>query len=141
MSASEERLYFLLQTAAQIIKKRADNDFFESAGLTTAQAAVLTIIIDLGGTNHTYLARTLKQQKSAITTMADRLEKAGYITKQRSDTDKRSWDLNVTKQGMAAYQRIREPVGRLNAVVDDILKEKRVAALAKDLRDLIKAFS
>jgi len=106
MSASEERLYFLLQTAAQIIKKRAD----------------------------------LRQQKSAITTMADRLEKAGYITKQRSDTDKRSWDLNVTKQGMAAYQRIREPVGRLNAVVDDILKEKRVAALAKDLRDLIKAF-
>jgi len=41
---------------------------------------------------------------------------------------------------MAAYHKILEPADRLNAVVDDILKEKRVGALAKDLRDLIKAF-
>ena len=100
MSASDERLYFLLQTAAHLIKKRVDSDLVKSAGLTTAQAGVLTIIIDQEGTNHTYLARTLRQQKSAITTMAERLEKAGYITKKKSDSDKRSWELKVTKSGL-----------------------------------------
>ena len=140
MSASDERLYFLLQTAAQRIKKRADSDFVKSAGLTTAQAGVLTIIIDQEGTNHTYLARTLRQQKSAITTMAERLEKAGYITKKKSDSDKRSWELKVTKSGLEAYQRMRKPADRLNAIVDEVLKEKRVSALANDLRKLIKVF-
>ena len=140
MSASDERLYFLLQTAAQRIKKRADSDFVKSAGLTTAQAGVLTIIIDQEGTNHTYLARTLRQQKSAITTMAERLEKAGYITKKKSDSDKRSWELKVTKSGLEACQRMRKPADRLNAIVDEVLKEKRVSALANDLRKLIKVF-
>ena len=140
MSASDERLYFLLQTAAHLIKKRVDSDLVKSAGLTTAQAGVLTIIIDQEGTNHTYLARTLRQQKSAITTMAERLEKAGYITKKKSDSDKRSWELKVTKSGLKAYQRMRKPADRLNAIVDEVLKEKRVSALANDLRKLIKVF-
>ena len=140
MSASDERLYFLLQTAAHLIKKRVDSDLVKSAGLTTAQAAVLTIIINEGGTNHTHLARILRQQKSAVTTMVARLEKAGYITKQRSDKDRRSWELKVTEMGIAAYQKMRAPRDHLNAIVDETLKEKRVKAFAKDLRDLIKAF-
>ena len=140
MSASDERLYFLLQTAAHLIKKRVDSDLVKSAGLTTAQAAVLTIIINEGGTNHTYLARILRQQKSAITTMAERLEKAGYITKQGSDKDRRSWELRVTEVGIAAYKKMSAPRDRLNAIVDETLKEKRVIAFANDLRDLIKAF-
>ena len=48
MSASKNRIYFLLQRAAHRLKTEADAALSESGGLTTAQAAVMSIVAQDG---------------------------------------------------------------------------------------------
>jgi len=46
MSASEHRLYFLLQRVAHRSKKRADGALKDSAGLTTAPFGLINDVLD-----------------------------------------------------------------------------------------------
>jgi len=122
------------------MKKKADSDFLASAGLTTAQSAVLAIIISNPGTNHSTLAKLLRQQKSAITTMVERLESAGYVEKTKSAEDQRSWTLIATTKGRLAQKQMRGAMNRINKKIHEALNDQQIGALAQQLRDLTESF-
>ncbi|MEM8918151.1 MAG: MarR family transcriptional regulator [Pseudomonadota bacterium] len=137
MSAKDHKLYFLLQRVSHRLKKEADAALLESGGMSTAQAAVMTIIAEEDGVSQKYLAERLMQRESAITTMANRLLKAGYITRTRSDTDARAWVLKPAPAGMAALRSIRSPFGEINAVLDEAFEDADLDQLARGLQRVL----
>lgn len=140
MSASEARIYFLLQRAAHRLKTEADRALTEEGGLTTAQAAVMSIIAQDGPVTQKHIAETLLQRESAITAMAARLVRAGYITKARSEADSRAWELRVTDAGEHAMAAMRVSFGRINDKLDACIKPGEMETLAESLASILEAF-
>lgn len=139
MSASEHRLYFLLQRVAHRLKKRADGALKESAGLTTAQAAALSIIAKDGPVTQRFVADKLSQRESAVMTMTNRLLAAGYIDRKRSSSDGRAWEVAITQKGLDALSDIKVPFGEINAVLDKNIDAKDAERLAASLKKILAA--
>lgn len=137
MSASEHRIYFLLQRVAHQLKAEADFSLRAACGLTTAQTAALTVIARIGPTNQQQVARALAQRESAITTMALRLLDAGYISREPSRTDARAWELDVTDAGRTVLDRTAAAFGPVNAMLDECFTPKQLETLAKGFRDVL----
>ncbi|GJL94018.1 MAG: hypothetical protein DHS20C05_04230 [Hyphococcus sp.] len=111
----------------------------EAGGLTTAQAAALSIIAREGSMSQREVADQLSQQESAITTMAARLQNAGYITKQRSESDGRTWLLKPTETGLLALREMKKPFSQINRLLDETLSTAETNHLANDLKKILKA--
>ena len=141
MSASKHRLYFLLQRAAHRLKTEADAALSEVGGLTTAQAAMMNIVAKDGPVPQKHIADTLLQRESAITAMATRLLKAGYISKVRSKADARAWSLQATPAGLAALERMRGPFDEINTKLDAMLTESEMSKVAECLKQISESFA
>jgi len=141
MSAHEERLYFLLQIAAHRVRTEADNSLKDSAGLTTAQVAALSLIASSKNMKQRDLAQRLKQNESAITAMVARLIKANLVIRHRSDSDARSWLLELTESGKKTLNRVKQPFDGINARLDKALGKKNATELAEQLEAIANAFS
>ncbi len=141
MSASKTRIYFLLQRAAHRLKTEADAALMRDCGLTTAQAAVMTIVAEHGPVTQKYVAQTLSQRESAITTMAGRLVKAGFIAKTRSSTDSRAFELTITDAGRRALDITRSTFGVINATLDQQIDPAEMQTLALQLDKILGAFA
>ena len=137
MSASKERLYFLIQRAAHVLKKRADAKLKEAGGITTAQGAVITILLKNGPCKQGELASLLMQRESAITTMADRLIKAGYVERYRSEDDGRAWVLQATKEGRRAHDAMRKYFEEINTALDTAFPPKDATRVAEGLKRVL----
>tara|TARA_R110002033_G_scaffold10890_1_gene35280 strand:- start:1 stop:429 length:429 start_codon:yes stop_codon:yes gene_type:complete len=137
MSARELRIYSLLQRTAHRLKIKADTALNKAGGLTTAQAATMAIIASKGPVPQRVVAEALSQRESAMTAMAARLFKAGYIKKTRSTDDARIWQLEATDEGRKALERMREPFDRINAVLDDSFEGEDMERLARALQTLL----
>ena len=141
MSAHKERLYFLLQVAAHRLKTEADSVLMDAAGLTTAQIAVLNLIASSKEMRQRDLARRLKQNESAITAMITRLMKADLVTRHRSETDGRTWLLELTDNGKKTLKHAERPFEAINARLDAIVDKKGASILAKQLNAIADEFS
>lgn len=137
MSATKYRLYFLLQMTAHRLKKKADAALLATGSLTTAQAAVMTVITSEGSVSQRRIADVLALGESAMTPMVARLVKAGYVTRERSIRDNRTWQLRVTKQGLAALKEIQASFDQVNAMIDEHLDDGDAAKLAAALNKIL----
>lgn len=136
-AASNHKIYFLLQRVSHRLRKKADQIALEAGGLTAAQAAVLSIIIKQGSSSQAHIAKTLSQRESAITTMAARLVAAGYITKAKSDADRRSMELRSTKKGRQALAEMAQSLAQVNAIIESNVSQERLNEFASCLIDIL----
>lgn len=140
MSASAHKIFFRLQRAAHRLKTEADAALVETGGLTTAQAAVMSIIIADGPVTQKHIADILQQRESAVTAMVARLRKAGYVARTRSATDARAWALEATDAGRAADARIRTAFKALNEKLDQLFPDAEMDSLAEKLTRIMDTF-
>ena len=137
MSAEKKRLYFLLQRSAHRLKTKADAALREVGGLTTAQAAVMSIIVSDGPVTQKHIAGILVQRESAMTAMVARLLNAGFITKSRSTNDARAVQLSATAAGQRAVDDMRKPFDEINAALDRCIDSRDMGRLAEMLIKII----
>ncbi|WP_417465075.1 MarR family winged helix-turn-helix transcriptional regulator [Kordiimonas sp.] len=140
MSANKHRLYLRLQLAAHQLKKHADRALLDSASITTAQAAVLSILKNEGQASQRTIADALGQNESAVTAMVKRLLKLGYVERNRSDLDGRAWVLTLTEGGKMALEQVSEPFLDVNTILDEVLDSGEAAKLADYLDRISRAF-
>lgn len=138
MTASKHKMYFLLQRVAHGLKKKADPAMMEAGGMSTAQAAVMALIASEDGVSQRYLADRLMRRESAIATMANRLLKAGYITRTRSDLDRRAWVLKATPKGLAALDAVGSPFSAINAILDKAFQPQDFERFAGSLQAILR---
>lgn len=71
-------------------------------GMTPSQLLVLQEVDRLEETTPTIIASTLQFGQPTVTSIVDRLTGAGYLTRQRGETDRRKVYLRVTEAGHKA---------------------------------------
>ncbi len=71
----------------------------EFSALSPSQIHYLDTILHLGSPTLSDLARALRLSKPSITVIIDKLHAAGYVEKVRSDADRRTSHVHLTKKG------------------------------------------
>jgi DNA-binding MarR family transcriptional regulator len=91
--------------------RRHIRDERTNAVLSAHQASVLDHLDDVEGTSLLQLARHMGVTASTMSLTIDRLERGGYVTRERSEADKRRVDLRLTPVGVRIrrQQKVLEP--------------------------------
>jgi MarR family transcriptional regulator, organic hydroperoxide resistance regulator len=140
MSAAKSHLFHRLQLAAHNLQKSADRALIASAGVSTAQAAVLSIL----ATGRTVMQRDVAMQlglnESGITAMVRRMVASGLIERVRDEDDVRAWQLRLSNKGRAALARSQEAFKDVNRTIEATLGPDEIGDLAEYLARLAVAF-
>ena len=84
---------------------RLDASVLSEYGLTPVQFNVLEILVHDEGISQQDLADRLLVTKGNICGLINRMEKAGLVERQPNPTDRRSYSLYPTADGIGAYHR------------------------------------
>lgn len=95
----EHQLFFKLNLSQRVLLKWVDREMTKLVGATATQIAAILYLMDHDGCQPVDLSRELLQNKSAITTLAERMEKNGLITRSPSARDGRASILHLTAKG------------------------------------------
>ncbi|WP_208720254.1 MarR family winged helix-turn-helix transcriptional regulator [Amycolatopsis circi] len=119
--AADERLFFLLQSAAHRLRVEGDRRCLAAAGVTTSQLGALFAVHDQPGLTQRELAAELGQRESAITAMTARLIEAGLIVRQQHPEQHRALVLDLTPEGNATLARLRPVIESFNRELHKLL--------------------
>lgn len=138
-----EALLNIYYTAAGM-KKRADG-FFKALGLTDVQFNVMMLLHHQAGSDEglsqARLSEMMLVNRANITTLIDRMEKAGLVVRTNDSADRRTNIVKMTAKGKKMFERA-EPlyaklVGRIMSGFNQAELKKLTAALEK-VRDNIR---
>jgi DNA-binding MarR family transcriptional regulator len=121
MARDPYRLIGRIQQVAHSLRKKSDQLLIDSAGVTTAQAGILSVIADDPGCSQRDIARRLRLGESAVVAAMGRLRGAGLVERRVSDQDPRAVALFLTARGRETIGRAQETYGVLNGLVLDAL--------------------
>ncbi len=95
----DKRLFYKINMAQRLLFKYADREMTTRLGVPIAQTAALFYLMKHDGCQLKALSDLLMQNKSATTTLVERMEKNGLIIKKRSETDGRASNIYLTNKG------------------------------------------
>ena len=111
---SDKRLFYKLNMAQRLLLKFVDREFTDRLGVPAAQTAALFYLMKHDGCQLKALSDALMQNKSATTTLVDRMERNGLVVKKPSETDGRAWNLYLTDKGLDTGRQAKPLVARYN---------------------------
>ncbi|QOQ56616.1 MarR family winged helix-turn-helix transcriptional regulator [Bacillus amyloliquefaciens] len=111
----EEKVKQLIQRYSDVylhVLKKIDSIIAEKVNkeLTLDQYYILRYIMLNPDCKSIELAAVCHVNKSAITSMTNRLHEKGYIKRERSQSDRRSILLNVTEKGTEVFHRVEQRI-------------------------------
>lgn len=109
-------LGYFLSTARNVLASRMDRAV-EPLGLTSSQIGVILLLWHGHARTPFEMSRALSYDTGSMTRMLDRLEKKGFVDRQRSHTDRRVVELALTTKGQEAAR-------QLPALIDAVLREQ-----------------
>ena len=101
--AIEPSLGYFLSTARNVLAGRIDRAV-APLGLTSSQIGVILLLWFERANTPNEMSRALSYDTGSMTRMLDRLEKKGFLVRQRSQSDRRVVELVLTAQGRDAAQ-------------------------------------
>lgn len=113
-------------------------EFLKKHGLTPQQFNVLGIVQTerKQGLPSLEVARRMVQKLPDITRLVDRLEKAGYVRRRRSETDRRVVYVIITEEGLERWLAVRDVLEDFAAGLVNQLNEEELVTL----NDLLNKF-
>ena len=137
----DDRLIFLVGQARQRLYTHLDRVLIELAGVTTSQAGVLFFLHQHDGCLLQELSRGMLLDKSAITRMADRLEKKGLIERRPCRQDRRAVRVHLTPVGQQAASRCLDTVRDLNTAIKADFWPSEIESFSRILQAIIQRFT
>lgn len=110
----------------------------EQMQLTPSQVHALLWLGHDGGHTMGELARRLGITEKTMTGVVDRLEREGFVQRERSVTDRRVVHSSLTAEGQRIYQRLDRVLRQQMGVLLDILDAEDRKALFRMLEKLIQ---
>ena len=141
MNQHDDRLIFLIGQARQRLYTRLDKALKDHAGVTTAQAGALFCLTRNDGCLLLDLTRGLMLDKSAITRMAERLEKKALIERRPCPQDGRAVRVFLTPAGRRAERRCRAIVKAHNDTIKDGFSQAEIETFSRILQSTIQRFT
>lgn len=110
-------------------------------GLTPPQVAVLRVVGQNPGLSQRDLADRLGNAPSRVVQLVDELEERGIITRTRSTTDRRNYELTISETAPPEVARVREIVRDHDAALVASLTRDEIAELRRLLEKLASTYS
>ncbi len=113
----ENQLCFPLYAAAKEVV-RIYKPFLDPINLTYTQYIVMMVLWEYGQMNVKELGERLYLDSGTLTPLLKKLEKKGFISRNRSDLDERSLTVAVTEKGMALREKALEVPAAVGSCID-----------------------
>jgi DNA-binding MarR family transcriptional regulator len=137
----DDRLIFLIGQARQRLYTRLDQALLKQAGVTTAQAGALFFLTHKDGCLLMALSCGLMLDKSAITRLAERLEKKKLIERRPCPHDGRAVRVHLTPHGRWAAQACLTTVKAHNEAIKEGFSETEIRSFSRILQTVIQRFT
>lgn len=141
MTQHDDRLIFLIGQARQRLYTRLDKALMDHTGVTTAQAGALFFLTQNDGCLLLDLSRGLMLDKSAITRMAERLEKKKLIERRPCPQDGRAVRVFLTPSGRRATSRCLAIVKAHNDAIKEDYSQAEIENFSRILQTTIQRFT
>lgn len=99
-----ENILPLLQTIADLVEKRCHRFLSRTYGLTMPQYQLLLAAVYGDATTLGSLADELNCSRGNLTGVADRLERDGWLVRERSTEDRRVVNIRLTEKGQKVWE-------------------------------------
>ncbi|SDL65195.1 MarR family winged helix-turn-helix transcriptional regulator [Arthrobacter sp. ok362] len=136
-SRSKRTAFLLSQLGALASARFAERT--RELGLTPSDAGVLRLLGRTPGLSQRSLADRLGAVPSRVVPLIDSLETRGLVTRERSSTDRRNYELRLTDEGMKALGKLRGIAERHEAELLAPLTSEQSAQLGSLLARLASA--
>ncbi len=124
---------------AQIASFQSFARHTQSVGLSPGRFAALVLIDRNPGISQTALARAIGSDKSTMTPVLDKLVKSGLISRVRTPSDRRLYELSLTDAGRKVMRAMFERARRHEAELDAIVGPRDRAQFVRILRKIATA--
>ncbi|MBQ7076574.1 MAG: MarR family transcriptional regulator [Lachnospiraceae bacterium] len=131
----ENQLCFPLYACARKIVN-AYTPHLKPLGLTYTQYIVFMVLWDKEKVTVGELGKTLSLDAGTLTPLLKKLEKDGYITRERSKEDERVTEIVITKKGNDLKKKCKDIPGKVASVLSP-LKKNEIESLYKILYKII----
>ena len=131
VSLEQEVYLSILRTASEL--SYAVDQFFRPFDITPSQYNVLRILRGAGidGLCRNEISERMVTATPDMTRLLDRMEKAGWVTRERAVEDRRQVSTHITKSGMELLARLERPTG-------DFVTPLFAGATISDLKTVLK---
>lgn len=134
------RLFYQLNRAQRAATRIADAGLRRQLGITAAQLGALFALAERDGVVLGDLGRTLALANSAVSGLADRLEREGLAERRPDPRDGRAFRLHLTDRGRAVMLAARPWLGRFNERVEQGFTPAELDIVARFLSTLTDRF-
>lgn len=137
---TDDRLIYLL-TKAQHKLTTYLKKALSARGIrvTSVQAGILFLLKRRPHTM-TELSRELEIDNSAITGLADRLEKSGYVKRAVNPTDRRTFLVSITEKGSEEIDRAKNIIKEVNSEIKSGFSEEELEVFKRILNSFFIKF-
>ena len=131
VSLEQEVYLSVLRTASEL--SHAVDQVFRPFDITPSQYNVLRILQGAGtdGLCRNEISERMVTATPDMTRLLDRMEKAGWVTRERAEEDRRQVSTHITKSGMELLARLEKPTG-------DFVMSLFTGATTRDLKTVLK---
>lgn len=135
----EDQLFVAILKIADSLSQEAEQ-LIKSAGLTSAQYNVLRILrgAEPDGLLCRGIAERMISRDPDMTRLLDRMEKHGWITRQRQQDDRRVIKTRITTEGLKLLKKLDQPVHELHKGQFRHMTGARLKLLAELLAEVAK---
>ncbi len=130
---AEFRLGFYIHDTSRL-RKLVYDSAFRPAGVTRAQAAVLSYLWREDGMSQSELADRLDLGKVALGSLIDKLEAAGMVERIADAADRRTKRITLTARGRRTFDTLRELGREANEQVLAGLSARDIATTTRTLK-------
>jgi MarR family transcriptional regulator, organic hydroperoxide resistance regulator len=138
---TDRRLFFLLYRAQRALAAYASAALDDALGVSVAQLTTIMYVAKHAGCSLTELADLLDLNKSAVTGLVQRMERAGTLRREPNPEDARGQRLFVTAKGESLRDRARPLLRRLNADLTEGFSEAEMEIVYRYLNTLVARFA
>jgi DNA-binding MarR family transcriptional regulator len=108
-----------------------------SSDLRPGFYATLALIHENSGISQTALSQANGRDKSTLTPLLDELEQRGLVIRERLATDRRSYSLRLTTEGVKALKTLRTHARAHDKMLDELIGPSQKEAFLISLREII----
>lgn len=139
--SSDDRLIYLLSIAQQALKDHTNRTLAETGGkVTLAQAAILFLLEERDRRFMSDMGQVIGVDKSAMTRLVDRLEKAGLVKRRVDPENRRAISILLTPAGRREAAAALTVIKRINKQIRKDYLPAEVDAFKKILGGILRKF-
>ncbi len=137
--SAEDRLIYLVSMAQNRLQGRLKSALAaEGVRVTPAQSGILFLLKAKDGRTMTELGRALAIDNATITGLVDRLERDGFVRRNKSASDRRALNVSISPEGVVEVDRAKAVVKRVNESIKAGFSAGEVEAFKEILLSIIE---